>query len=40
MIVYWKSDKKELLNFINKAEQFISEVEKWQEKKREKNGKL
>jgi hypothetical protein len=28
MIVYWKSDKKELLNFINKAEQFISEVEK------------
>ena len=29
MIVYWKSDKKELLNFINKAEQFLNnEVEK------------
>ena len=28
MIVYWKSDKKELLNFINKAEQFLKEIEK------------
>ncbi|MBO7714191.1 MAG: hypothetical protein J6S85_11510 [Methanobrevibacter sp.] len=29
MIVYWKSDKKELLKFINKAEQFLnSEVDK------------
>lgn len=27
MIVYWKSDKKELLNFINKAEQFLKENE-------------
>ena len=27
MIVYWKSDKKELLNFINKAEQFLKEIE-------------